>query len=100
MFRGLVVVLFLAVSLHAQEHRTFTVPFHTVDGMILLDGQINGKPATLLLDTGAMSPSWITASLASPLSNSTRSARLVRQGQKAVALRTKCPRFPLGCGRG
>lgn len=37
----------------AQERKTFTVPFHTVRGMILLDGQVNGKPAVLLLDTGA-----------------------------------------------
>jgi hypothetical protein len=36
-----------------QEHRAFTVPFRTVNGMILLDGQINGKPVSLLLDTGA-----------------------------------------------
>ena len=29
------------------------VPFHTVKGLILLDGQLNGKPATFLLDTSA-----------------------------------------------
>lgn len=37
----------------AQEHRTFTVPFHTVKDLILLDATVNGKPASLLLDTGA-----------------------------------------------
>jgi aspartyl protease len=37
----------------AQEHRTYTVPFRVVHGLILLDRQVNGKPATLLLDTGA-----------------------------------------------
>ena len=52
MFRRLPVVLLLAVSLSAQERR-FRVPFHTVNGLILLDGQWNGKPAAFLLDTGA-----------------------------------------------
>ena len=45
--------LLLYIPAHAQERKTFTVPFHTVRGMILLDGQLNGKPAVLLLDTGA-----------------------------------------------
>ncbi len=36
-----------------QERRAFTVPFHSVNGLILLDGQLNGKPAVFLLDTGA-----------------------------------------------
>jgi len=45
-------LLLLAVSLHAQEC-TSRVPFHIVSGLILLDGQLNGKPAVLLLDTGA-----------------------------------------------
>lgn len=45
--------MFLAFFAHAQERKTFTVPFHTVRGMILLDGQLNGKPAVFLLDTGA-----------------------------------------------
>jgi hypothetical protein len=43
-------VLTLAIPLHAQ---TLRVPFHTANGMILLDGQVNGKAAVLLLDTGA-----------------------------------------------
>lgn len=33
--------------------RSFRVPFHTVNGMVLLDAEVNGKPAVLLLDTGA-----------------------------------------------
>jgi len=47
-------LLFIVASAaRAQERRTFTVPFRSVNGMILLDGQINGKPAVFLLDTGA-----------------------------------------------
>ena len=52
MLRRLLVVILVAVSLHAQE-RTFRVPFHSVGGMILLEGMVNDKPAVLLLDTGA-----------------------------------------------
>ena len=33
----------------------YRVPFHSVNGMILLDAEVNGKPAVLLLDTGANS---------------------------------------------
>ena len=29
------------------------VPFHTVQSMILIEGKVNGNPATFLLDTGA-----------------------------------------------
>lgn len=50
---GFVLALLLCPSAHGQERRTYTVPFHSVNGMILLDGQINGKPAVFLLDTGA-----------------------------------------------
>lgn len=35
------------------EHRVFTVPFHTVNGLILLDVKVNGKPAVMLMDVGA-----------------------------------------------
>ena len=45
--------LLLAVSLHAQERKAFTLPFHSINTLILLDATVNGKPATLLLDTGA-----------------------------------------------
>ena len=41
-------------GLAAQEQpRTFRIPFRTVNGMVLLDAVVNGKPASLLLDTGA-----------------------------------------------
>jgi hypothetical protein len=52
MLRRLLLVLFLAVPLqtHAQTYRA---PFHSVNGMILLDAQVNGKPAVFLLDTGS-----------------------------------------------
>ena len=43
----------LTLPCSAQERRTFPVPFHTVGGLILLDGQANDKPAALPLDTGA-----------------------------------------------
>jgi len=39
-----------ASNVHAQ---TFRVPFRSVDGLILLDVKVNGKPSTILLDTGA-----------------------------------------------
>ena len=42
------------VSAQEQQPRTFRIPFHSVTGgLILLDGKINGRPALLLLDTGA-----------------------------------------------
>lgn len=50
---GFVLALLLCPSAHGQERRTYTVPFQSVNGMILLDGQINGNPAVFLLDTGA-----------------------------------------------
>lgn len=54
----LLLVLLLVLSLFAsfalaQERRTFTVPFDLHGGLILLKGELNGKPATFLLDTGA-----------------------------------------------
>lgn len=35
------------------QPRTFTVPFDLHGGLILLKGELNGKPATFLLDTGS-----------------------------------------------
>src|SRR5215467_13653030 len=46
-----VVLSLLTSAVHAQ---TFRVPFHSVNSMILLDGQVNGKPVVLVLDTGAV----------------------------------------------
>jgi hypothetical protein len=40
-----------ALAQHSQ--RTHRVPFHTASGLILLDATANGKPASLILDTGA-----------------------------------------------
>ena len=37
----------------AQEHKTLSLPFRSVSGLILLDIKVNGKPAVVLLDTGA-----------------------------------------------
>jgi len=49
------VLLMLLASLlcsptHAQERTTYAVSFHIVRGVILFDGQLNGHPATFLLD--------------------------------------------------
>jgi Aspartyl protease len=48
-----VLVLFLLAPLAGAQGKTYTVPFHAVNGMILLDAKVNGKAATFLLDTGA-----------------------------------------------
>jgi hypothetical protein len=48
----LVAVILLAPLAIAQK-RAVTVPFRSVNGMIVLDAQVNNKPAALLLDTGA-----------------------------------------------
>ena len=54
MFRSALLFLLLAIPLCAQEApRNYRVPFRSVKGMILLDAAVNGKPAVLLLDTGA-----------------------------------------------
>lgn len=46
--------LFLVLPCFAQQSpRTFRVPFHTLDGLILLDVKVNGGSSTMLLDTGA-----------------------------------------------
>jgi hypothetical protein len=49
----LALLLFASVASAQEQRRTFRVPFHTVNGMIMLDAEVNGKPAVLLLDTGA-----------------------------------------------
>jgi hypothetical protein len=46
-------LFFVAVASSQGQFRTFRIRFHSVNGMILLDAEVNGKPATLLLDTGA-----------------------------------------------
>lgn len=58
-FLGILALFFFAGTASAQvvssgeQPRTFRVPFHTVNSMILLDAKVNGKAAVLLLDTGA-----------------------------------------------
>jgi Aspartyl protease len=49
----LALLFFVAVASSQEQFRTFRIRFHSVNGMILLDAEVNGKPATLLLDTGA-----------------------------------------------
>jgi hypothetical protein len=49
----LFLVLLLFAGIASAQPRTYRIPFHTVNGMILLDATVNDKPATLLLDTGA-----------------------------------------------
>ncbi len=53
MFRRLLLVLLLAASLQAQEHKTFTVPFESHAGLVFLKATLDKKPVTLLLDTGS-----------------------------------------------
>ena len=42
-----------------QTAKTYRLPFHTVNSLILLDGKINGRPGVFLLDTGA-GPNYAT----------------------------------------
>ena len=52
-FLGIPLALF-CLPAHAQERKAFTVPFHDVKSLIVLDAQVNGKKVALVLDTGAM----------------------------------------------
>jgi hypothetical protein len=49
----LVLLLLAGISRSQEQPRTFRVSFHTVQGMVLLDAIVGGKPVSLLLDTGA-----------------------------------------------
>ena len=49
----MLLLLFAGVASAQEQSRTYRVPFRSVNGMILLDGQLNGNPAVLLFDTGA-----------------------------------------------
>jgi hypothetical protein len=49
----LIVGLQISESRTSAQDKTYTVPFHSFNGVILLDGQVNRKPPVLLLDTGA-----------------------------------------------
>lgn len=46
-------VLAIAQFTVAGEGKTCRISFHTVNGMVLLDAEVNGKPAVLVLDTGS-----------------------------------------------
>jgi hypothetical protein len=46
--------LFLAPPAIPDHSEIVTVPFRTAQSMILVDARVNGKPVTLLLDTGAV----------------------------------------------
>jgi len=55
--KGFLAVLLAAVSLSpvsAAPRETFSIPFRDFHGLILVDVKVNGKPAILVLDTGAI----------------------------------------------
>jgi len=53
-FRGLMFLTLLLAPLQAlAQPRVVTVPFRSVDSFILIEASIDGKPVTLLVDTGA-----------------------------------------------
>src|SRR5256885_7561599 len=47
------IVLLLLPPPNRARSTTVRVPFRTVQAMILIDGKVNGNPATFLLDTGS-----------------------------------------------
>ena len=65
--------LLLCPLAHAQEPKSFVVPFRLSNSMILLEGKINGKISTFLLDTGA-NTSIVDYRLESPLCRARRSS--------------------------
>jgi hypothetical protein len=46
-------ILVIAGIAVADEGKNYQVPFHSTDGLILLQGQLDGRAAVLLLDTGS-----------------------------------------------
>ncbi len=50
----LIVGLQISENATLAQERGYILPFHTVNGLILLDAKVNGKRAVLLLDTGAI----------------------------------------------
>jgi len=51
---GLLLSALLTLPCPAQQsQRTFRVPFHTVNGTVLLDATVSNRPAVFLLDTDA-----------------------------------------------
>ena len=53
MCNGILVLLLLCPLAVPQDHKTYRVPFHTARNLVLLDVTLDGKPAVLMLDTGA-----------------------------------------------
>ena len=49
---SLVLLFFVGIA-SAQQARTYRVPFHAANGIILLEVEVNDKPAVLVLDTGS-----------------------------------------------
>ena len=47
------VILLTLPCLAQQTAKTYRVPFRSVSDLVLLDLKVNGKPAVLMLDTGA-----------------------------------------------
>jgi hypothetical protein len=46
-------LLFAGIASPQEQHRTLRIPFRDVHGRVILDAKLDGKPAALLLDTGA-----------------------------------------------
>ena len=82
--RVLFFVLLFASVASAQEHKTFAVPFHTVNGLILLDVKVNEKPAAVLLDTGAQT-TIISSALANLPAKDSKKFKTIVEGTRAHA---------------
>ena len=50
----LALLLFASIATGLEAHRTYKIPFKLDGGFILLSMKVNGKPAVMLLDTGAI----------------------------------------------
>jgi hypothetical protein len=72
------------LALAQETSRTFRVPFHSVNGLILLDVKMTGKPAAVLLDTGAQT-TVISPKLANLKPKDSRAFATVFQGTRAHA---------------
>jgi hypothetical protein len=56
-------LLLLVAPMASTQARTFRVPFSDAHGVIQLDIEVNGKPAVLMLDTGATTTLFATPGL-------------------------------------
>jgi hypothetical protein len=57
------ITLLLLTSMGSTQDRAFHLPFRDENGLTLLDLKVNGKPAVLLLDTGATTTLFANAGL-------------------------------------